>query len=437
MSTDRLAPLYREAALQSRTSYLGGIRIARNPRSVTIVAAAWVCVVVGGVFLATGQVARKAQVPGLLVPALGLLQLTASSSGTLLERRVREGAFVQAGDVLFVVGTDRTIRGGESAVLISRSLRQRHDALQAEKALRQQNLQQRRLAFANQLRSLERELAQAHEEARLAHHRAKLAHKNAARYEQLAKEGFVSDLQAQGKQEELLDWQGRAQAASRAASALQREWQSVQREQADAASQSDAELARIERDIAALGQDDTENEAKRQLVVAAPQSGLVTALHIPVGGAVQAGQALGTLAPQAASGQPLELQAALYAPSRTAGFVHAGQEVWLRYAAYPYQKFGMARGVVSTVSRTPINAQDMPPGHAQALALPSGMQEPRYRITVKLDRQQVDAYGAVQRLVPGMTLDADVVQERRSLAEWAFEPIIAIKKRLSTQMSPT
>jgi membrane fusion protein len=56
--------------------------------------------------------------------------------------------------------------------------------------------------------------------------------------------------------------------------------------------------------------------------------------------------------------------------------------------------------------------------------------EPMYRITVALEHQQMPAYGAMQPLVPGMQLDADVPIERRKLIEWLFSPILGIAGRV-------
>ena len=123
------------------------------------------------------------------------------------------------------------------------------------------------------------------------------------------------------------------------------------------------------------------------------------------------------------------LAAHLYARSRTAGLVQAGQPVRLRLAAYPYQKFGMARGAIESVSRTPLSARDLPAGSGQALSGVSQSDEPVYVITVALEKQWVDAYGRTQPLQPGMTLEADVAQERRRIWEWLLEPALAASGR--------
>jgi membrane fusion protein len=126
---------------------------------------------------------------------------------------------------------------------------------------------------------------------------------------------------------------------------------------------------------------------------------------------------------------PSILQAQLFAPSRTAGFVQPGQTVWLRYSAFPYQKFGMAEGRVTKISRSPIAPQDLPSGQGQALVNAAQANEPMYRITVRLPRQTVNTYGTQTRLAAGMSLEADVRQDSRMVWEWILEPALAVVGR--------
>jgi len=155
------------------------------------------------------------------------------------------------------------------------------------------------------------------------------------------------------------------------------------------------------------------------VVVTAPQDGLVTAIAAERGQYV-ALQPLATLLPGAS---PLE--AHLFAPSRAVGFVEAGQKVRVRYAAYPFQKFGQYDGEVVQVSRAALAPAELPP----QLALPARA-EALYRITVRLASPYVMAYGKAQPLTAGMQLEADVMQERRRLIEWVFEPLIALGRKL-------
>ena len=58
------------------------------------------------------------------------------------------------------------------------------------------------------------------------------------------------------------------------------------------------------------------------------------------------------------------------------------------------------------------------------------MQEPVYRVTVRLPRQQVAAYGQSIALRSGMLLDADVWIDRRRLIEWIFDPLLSVAGRV-------
>jgi len=152
--------------------------------------------------------------------------------------------------------------------------------------------------------------------------------------------------------------------------------------------------------------------------VTAPAAGTVAALLVEPGQAVGGGASLLTLLPD---GSPLE--AHLYAPSRAVGFIRAGQEVRLRFPAFPYQKFGSHRARVLSVSRSALVPAE------SGFVPPDGAREPLYRVKVALERQTVSAYGRDEPLQAGMLVDADVLLDRRRLIEWVFEPLLSLAGR--------
>lgn len=418
--------LFRDEAVEAqRSQALGTIRISRNPSFavVTLVALGLAAALVA--YALWGQITRKERLAGLLIPAQGTLNLSAPLAGTVLEIRAAEGAKVAAGEVLVVVGTDRATAQGDAAALIAQSMAQRRAALQSERALAEVQTRQRQQAAADRLRSLESEARQAEGELDSVRRRIGLAKKSVERYAELARSGFVSDIQAQQKQEELLDLTTRESSAERSLLSVRRDAQALRAEQQANASALQTQFAQLDRSLASLSQEGTENDSRREVVVTAPQAGTVTALTIHRGQIVQPGQTLASLIPSQADGSPSPLEAHLFAPSRTAGFVRPGQAVWVRYAAYPYQKFGMARGQVASVSRTPLSAPDLPAGQGQALMAAAQSSEPMYRVTIALESQAIRTYGELQPLKAGMTLEADVIQERRRVWEWMLEPVLA------------
>jgi membrane fusion protein len=422
--------LFRDEVLAARQmQWLGIIRIGRPPSFALVTGTALTLAAALTAFAACGEITRKARLPGLLMPASGALNVTVPQAGVLLDVPVKEGDAVEAGQVLAVLSTDRATAKGELGTLIAHTLAQRRAALEAEHQLAQRQARERDDALAQRLRSLEAERRQAEGDLDTARRRMGLADKSVGRYRQLAQEGFVSDIQAQQKQEELLDLQAREGQARRTLIALERDAQSLAAERLDNATGLQTQLAQLARSLASLDQEVTENAARERIVIKASQAATVSALTVHAGQALQPGQTVATLVPRGAQASG-EIEAQLYAPSRTAGFVQPGQKVWLRYAAYPYQKFGMAEGEIVSVSRTPISPQDLPEGQAQALSQAAQSSEPLYRINTRLRKQTITTYGQVQPLKPGMTLEADVLQDRRAVWEWVLEPVLAASGRL-------
>jgi membrane fusion protein len=120
------------------------------------------------------------------------------------------------------------------------------------------------------------------------------------------------------------------------------------------------------------------------------------------------------------------LQARLFAPSATIGFVRPGDKVLIRYQAYPYQKFGLHEGVVAAVSTAALPSAEL--AGFVLPDVPTG--EPVYGITVNLQSQTVQTFGQPQALQAGLRLDADILQETRKLYEWMLEPLYSITGKM-------
>jgi membrane fusion protein len=422
------SPLFRPEVLQTQQAqWLGSIQIVRPPSFAWVTGISLLVVLTLVAFSVWGEVARKARLPGMLVPAGGLVTVPAPQQGTLAEWQVAEGEAVDAGQTLARISSERQTQQGDAFALQSLAMSQRRASLEAEIRLVDQQTRQRHDALSDRLRSLFNEERQAQADLLGAGQRVQLAQRNLQRFEELAASGYVSTVQAQQRHEELLDVQTRQNAAQRQLQALQREQQTITAEQVANASAGQASRQQLQRAIAMLEQEVVEAAARQALLVKAPKAGRITAVAVQRGQPVQPGQALLSLVPSDHAADAL-LEAHLFAPSRTAGFVQPGQIVWLRYAAYPYQKFGMARGEVLRVSESPLSAQELPAGQAQGVLSLAGSAEPLRRVTVRLESQHMTAYGERFPLTAGTALEADVVQEKRALWEWLFEPLLAARQ---------
>jgi membrane fusion protein len=159
-----------------------------------------------------------------------------------------------------------------------------------------------------------------------------------------------------------------------------------------------------------------QTEARRETVIRAPMAGVVTNIAVNRGQSIPADSPLAMVLPKG-SGMHVEL----LVPTRAIGFIKPGQEVVLRYDAFPYERFGQYHGVVSDISRNVWS-----PGERIG---PISAREPVYRVDVTLDRQTVSALNQEFALRPGMTVNADLLLEKRTLLEWIFEPVLRLKGR--------
>jgi len=373
-------------------------------------------------FLFVGQYTRKARVAGYLVPDRGVLRVSSPQAATVLERNVVEGQQVQAGDVLFVLSLDS---GSQSVEGIAQNLVERERSLQGTSEQTRQLMRTQVQGLLARREGILRELAAAQKEADLQAQRLVLAKESLARFENLARDQFISAAQLQTRREELIGLQASAQTLERQRENLRRDLQAVDAERAELPLKQEVQQGEIARDLAELRKQGLETEGKRRLVMRAPVDGIVASLQADPGQGVTANALLANVLPT-----NTKMQAQLYAPSSAVGFVHPQQTVMLRYQAYPYEKFGQQSGRVLQVARTPLS-----PAELSALNLPVGLTqaqagEPLYRITVALDAQTVEAYGQPQQLSAGMQLDADVLLESRRLIEWIFEPILSLARRV-------
>ncbi len=411
----------REALEHRRRHWLGSIQLVR-PLSLGVLTAFVVCAALAvAAWLVLGEYTRKARISGYLAPDLGVVRLVAPQAAQVLESRVGEGASVRAGDVLFVLSVAQATAAGDAQGAIATSLAARERSLDASAREVDLRLQARRDALSRQIASMRGEIAQLDAESELQNQRLSLAREAQSRLEALRGENFISAAQVQTKSEEVLGLRAQLAALARQRATLLRDIGVLESQRAELPLAARAQRSEIDRDLAALAQQSVENGARSQLVVRAPQDGIVTGVLAQAGQSVTPASALASLLPANA-----RLQAQLFAPSSAVGFLRSDQKVLLRYQAFPYQKFGHQSGRVTQVSRAPLQPAEL------AVLRPGDAGEPLYRITVALDAQSVAAQGsgAAQPLVPGMQLDADVLLDRRRLIEWIFEPVLGIAGRV-------
>lgn len=414
-------PLFRTEALDAqRHASMGQVHVAAPVSFSAFTLFAIVAALCLAAFLALGTYTRKARVTGQLMPDAGLVKSIAPQAATIVRRHVEEGQLVQKGQLLYTLSIDRSMVGGNVQAAVAQQLKLRKGSLAVELDKQKLISLQEEAALRKRLADMEIEAVQLQGEIDSQKTRMQLAQQTVAKYKDLAASRFVSEVQAQQKVEEWLEQKARLQTLERGRATLERDMGSARAELNIAPLKARQQRESLERSILLLEQDLTENEARREITLVATQAGYASNVQAENGQAVAAGATLLAIVPADAV-----LEAHLYAPSRSIGFVQPDSPVLMRYQAFPYQKFGLQSGTIATVSRTTLAPQDYAVAGLGAVA-----NEPLYRITVRLTRQDVLAYGQPQRLQPGMLVEADVLLDTRRIYEWILDPLYSVVGRV-------
>lgn len=407
--------LFRPEVLQKQQHRLTGNINLVQPAPVRWLTAIVVSLVaVALLFLVTGQYSRKQQVSGVLQPQAGVIRLQLQSSGVVSRLLVRDGQQVAAGAPLAEISSQQFAADNAelAATLLSQAqtvLARLHDEklqLQTQHQLASQRL-------VAEINSLQAQLTELAAQQNTLTERLQLNGGQLAKLKTLAGSGFISELEINRQQDLLLSLQQQDKSMRAQVLQLKQQLAGQQNQQQSLPAQQQQAIAALEQQISQQQSRLAELTHQQKSVLTAPLAGTVSTLQLKPGQQVNSGELALSLLPL----DP-QLEAVLYLPTAAIGFVAVGQEARLRYHAYPYQRFGIFSGQIVEISDTVLLPADLP---QQQLAGPS------FRVRVALPAQHVTAYQKQLPLKAGMTVDADLITERRSLWQWLFDPVYSLR----------
>jgi len=241
-------------------------------------------------------------------------------------------------------------------------------------------------------------------------------------YEKLVKDGFAGSLMGSDKKRERVEKEQELQTQtflieSAKAGILQSEKKLAQID-SDYRRQLHAERNEIQGQFDKLTQEVTKQAHRQDLLeLKAPQDGIVKDLATHTTGTVaQPGTVLLTLVPQDEI-----LRAEVWVSNEDIGFVRQGQPVKLKFAAFPFQKYGMVEGSVEHVSA---DAADNNTGNGNAQNDPSRKNQPLgYKALVALQRMNLEMDGERFGLSAGMQTNAEIWLGDRTVLEYLLSPV--------------
>ncbi len=390
-----------------------------------------------------GRLDIVAVAEGKLVPASYLKIVQPSEAGIVKEILVREGETVRAGQVLMRM--DALITEADLAAIAAEHARRRlqlaridaelagapfQPAVEApatlvREAAAQYQANRNALAAAlaeerSRLVKAQQELAAARQqkerlEAVLPHYR-----EQDKAYEKLVMDGFAGALMGSDKRRERIEKEQELETQKHliasAQASIDQSQKKLKQIEADYLRQLHAERHEAQAHLDKLTQELQKQQHRRALLeLKAPQDGVIKDLATHTAGTVvQPGTVLATLVPR-----DEKLKAEVWVSNEDIGFVRPGQPVKLKFATYPFQKYGMGRGTVEHVSADAQSEEE-----ARDKGLQGAGQRPlRYKALVALDASALEVDGVQYPLSVGMQTTAEILLGDRTVAEYLLSPV--------------
>jgi len=413
-----MTDLFRKEAIHHATQRLEGEVVLALPLPLKLLGAL-AALIIGAtlVFASLASYSRKEMASGWLTPDQGVIRVIAAQGGRIETLSADEGDTLDAGDAIARLRLDSDTAQGAVGAQILQALQDQVTAAAHTASTEIARLENETTRLNTLLEDYAAEQDGLNRQIQLQRDRVSLADDQVSRAEGLAERGFISGRELDDRQLRALASRQELAALERAAATLRRQISDANAALVSLPLQIETERGRAASAQAALSERLSAQNARTEALIMAPSPVRVAAVPVRTGQTLAPGDTVAVLMPQDGV-----LVAELYLPTRAAGFIREGQEVRLMYQAFPHQRFGTGKAIITRISKTVLAPEEA--------AIPGlTLQEPVFRVEAALEQTQVSAYGETIPLQPGLLLNADIVIDRRTLIEWLFDPLFAAGRR--------
>ncbi|HDL5200901.1 TPA: HlyD family efflux transporter periplasmic adaptor subunit [Mannheimia haemolytica] len=167
-----------------------------------------------------------------------------------------------------------------------------------------------------------------------------------------------------------------------------------------------------------------EFESVSDIIVNASLDGKIESTSVTVGQIIKENDPLAQILPQNKG----NYQLVMWVPNSAISFIKQGDEVNIRYEAFPFEKFGQFKGKITSISTLPASLQELSFYKNLPVNLEQGI--PLYKILIELADQNVKYNDTSLYFMSGMKAEATLFLEKRKLYEWIFFPMYQLRKNM-------
>ncbi|MCU7698775.1 HlyD family efflux transporter periplasmic adaptor subunit [Acinetobacter sp. AYS6] len=373
------------------------------------------------IFIFLGEFTKKVRVSGQIMPNDGFVKIYSTRTSIVKDIYVKENDFVKIGQNLLHINNSFFLENNKDLYdSISYESNQRTELFSKEVAKEKTIYENKKQNMIKELEYINKEISNANQLFYTTKYKLSVANDVYARYKIAHRNNAASLDEVQIKESQTLDFKNQLKQIENDLDSLKENLRNKKFEILSLEQEHLKHLTQLKREESEINQEKIQNQSNSDQILKSPIDGKISIINIEKGQTIELNKILMSIVPT-----NTKLVCFLYVPSNAIGFIKPNTEVSIRYFAFPYQKFGLAKAKVLNISETPIPYQDL---NSLGLIPMQGItsNEPVYIIKASLDKQTISAYGEEVNLKVGMLLEADIKLEKRKIYEWILEPLYTV-----------
>jgi membrane fusion protein len=354
---------------------------------------------------------------GVLIPGQGDVEVRARESGTIVDFMVRPGDYVKENDKLFTVSQDY---GGKQGSVVTFD-RQQMEEEKARSEMRVKAIDASIKAYSDnlvrQLKITNQQIAVSRQKVEKLRALLKNNQETYVAWKKMAQKGYVSKADLDQSHNEMLNAQvNLTQEESTILELEARKNSLTDSTQAQIDSLSEEQLyvknriSEIARNLSSRG--------SSTISMLAPASGYVVAINFPPGRAITQNNEVVVVIRK---NEAATMEGYLYIPALGVGRVNKGDKVKVRFDSWPVDKYGSVESTLSDFYEVNIDPK--------SALIPLQEGQNYYLAKVQMPSWFTDPEHHKRMLRGGMTINADIVIDRKPLINMLIAPLERVRKR--------